>query len=99
MTVRGDKITISGFTVDCASGKAATGVLVVIDGKKFQTIYGGDRPDIAKTLGSADYLKSQFYMKVPIATIGVGFQDMKCRVVSSDRCGYYESEFSAKLDV
>ncbi len=99
VTIKGDKITIAGNYVDAIKGEAAVGVVAIIGGKPYVAIYGGERPDIAKTLNNPKYLKSQFYIEVPTATVGAGLHDLKMRVISADKSGYYESDLIAKLDV
>jgi hypothetical protein len=99
VTIKGDKITIAGNYVDAVKGEAAAGVVALIDGKPFVAVYGGERPDIAKTLNNPKYLKSQFYVEVPIAAVGAGLHDLKMRVIAADKSGYYESDLIAKLDV
>jgi hypothetical protein len=99
VTIKGDKITIAGNFVDAVKGEAAAGVVAMIGGKPYVAIYGGERPDIAKALNNPKYLKSQFYVEVPTATVGAGLHDLKMRVIAADRSGYYESDLIAKLDV
>lgn len=74
--IKGDKITIAGNYVDAIKGEAAAGVVALIDGKPYVAIYGGERPDIAKALNNPKYLKSQFYVEVPTATVGAGLHDL-----------------------
>ena len=95
----GDKVEIAGNYVDAVNGDAAAGVLVMIDGIAYGTVYGGERADIAKVLNNPKYLKSQFYVSIPTAKIGVGQHEVKIRVIASDRSGFYESDWSAKLDI
>ena len=99
VTIKGDKIIIAGNYVDAVKGEAAAGVVVLIDGNPYVATYGGERPDIAKALNNPKYLKSQFYVDVPTATVGVGLHDLKIRVIAADKSGYYESDLIAKLDV
>lgn len=99
VTIKGDKITIAGNYVDAVKGEAAAGVVALIDGKPYVAIYGGERPDIAKALKNPNYLKSQFYVEVPTATVGAGLHDLKMRVIAADKSGYYESDLIAILDV
>ncbi len=99
VTIKGDKITIAGNYVDAVKGEAAAGVVALIDGKPYVATYGGERPDIAKALNNPKYLKSQFYVEVPAATVGAGLHDLKIRVIAADKSGYYESDLIAKLDV
>ncbi len=94
-----DKIRIGGFAVDAIRGEAAAGVIVLIDDKPFVAMFGGDRPDIAKALNNPKYLKSQFYVETPAVSLGKGSHDVKFRVIASDRSGYYESAWSAKIDI
>lgn len=97
--VKGDKIEVAGNYVDAVKGDAAAGVVVMIDNKPFVAIYGGERPDIAKTLNNPKYLKSQFYVAVPTSDVGKGVHDLKIRVIASDKSGYYESGLIARLDI
>ncbi len=97
--ITGDKIEIAGNYVDAVNGDAAAGVLVLIDGQPHVTVYGGERPDIAKALNNPKYLKSQFYISIPTAEVGAGQHEVKIRVIASDRSGYYDSDWIAKLDV
>jgi hypothetical protein len=97
--IEGEKIEIAGNAVDAVKGEAAAGVLVLIDGKPYTAVHGGERPDIAKALNNPKYLKSQFYAAIPTAEIGVGQHEVKFRVIASDKSGYYESDWVAKLDV
>lgn len=99
VTIKGDKITIAGNYVDAVKGEAAAGVVALISGKPYVATYGGERPDIAKALNNPKYLKSQFYVEVPAATVGAGLHDLKIRVIAADKSGYYESDLIAKLDV
>lgn len=99
VTIKGDKITIAGNFVDAVKGEAAAGVIAMIDGKPYVAIYGGERPDIAIAHNNPKYLKSQFYVEVPTATVGAGLHDLKIRVIAADKSGYYESDLIAKLDV
>jgi hypothetical protein len=99
VTIKGDKITIAGNFVDAVKGEAAAGVVALISNKPYVSTYGGERPDIAKALNNPKYLKSQFYLEVPTATIGAGLHDLKIRVIAADKSGYYESDLIAKLDV
>lgn len=71
----------------------------MIDGKPYGTVYGGDRPDIAKVLNNPNYLKIQFYVDVPTVAVGTGIHDLKIRVISADKSGYFESDWFAKLEV
>ena len=80
-------------------GEAAAGVLAIISGKPYVATYGGERPDIAKTLNNPKYLKSQFYIEVPTSTVGSGLHDLKIRVIAADKSGYYESNLIAILEV
>jgi len=93
------KIEIAGFGVDAIKGEAAAGVLVLIDGKPHTAVYGGERPDIAKALNNLKYLKSQFYVSIPATEIGGGQHEVKFRIIASDKSGYYENDWVAKLDV
>jgi hypothetical protein len=95
----GDKVEIAGVYVDAINADAAAGVLVLIDDKVYETVYGGERADIAKALNNPKYLKSQFYASIPTAKIGVGQHDVKIRVIASDRSGYYDSDWTAKFDI
>jgi len=97
--IKGDKISIAGYSFDERNGDAAAGVLLLIDGKSYVAIYGGERADIAKVLNNPKYLKSQFYVSIPTAEIGVGQHEVKFRVIASDKSGYYENDWAAKLDV
>jgi hypothetical protein len=99
IAIKGEKITIVGNFVDAIKGEAAAGVVAIIGGKPYVAIYGGERPDIAKTLNNSKYLKSQFYIEVPTSTVGAGLHDLKIRVIAADKSGYYESNLIAKLDV
>ena len=99
VVVGGDKITITGNFVDAVKGVPAAGVVVMIDGKPYGTVYGGDRPDIAKVLNNPNYLKIQFYVDVPTVAVGTGIHDLKIRVISADKSGYFESDWFAKLEV
>lgn len=99
VTVTGEKIEIAGNYVDAVKGEAAAGVLVLIDDKPYVSNYGGERPDIAKALNNPKYLKSQFYVAVPSATVGAGLHNLKIRVIAADKSGYYESDLIAKLKV
>lgn len=99
VTIKGDKITIAGNYVDAVKGEAAAGVVAIIAGKPYVAIYGGERPDIAKALNNPKYLKSQFYVEVPITKVGAGLHDLKMRVISADKSGYYESDLIAKLNI
>ena len=99
VAIKDDKIAIGGFAVDAVKGDAAAAVIVMIDGKPFATTHGGERPDIAKALNNPKYLKSQFYVAVPTTAIGSGLHELKIRVVSSDKSGYYESGLLLKLDI
>ena len=97
--ITGDKIEIAGNYVDDVKKDVAAGVLVVIDNKSFVTTYGGERPDIAKALNNPKYLKSQFYASIPTAELGKGQHDIKIRVIANDTSGYYESNWSGKIDI
>lgn len=97
--ITGDKVEIAGNYVDAVNADAAAGVLVLIDGNAYVTIYGGERPDIAKALNNPKYLQSQFYVSIPTAEIGVGQHEVKVRVIASDRSGYYDSDWKATLDI
>lgn len=99
ISIDGEKIVIAGNFVDAIKGDVASGVVVLIDDKKFLAIYGGDRPDIAQALNNPKYIKCQFYVEIPTASVGVGVHDLRIRVVAADRSGYYESALIAKLDV
>jgi hypothetical protein len=95
--VKVDKVTIAGNYVDAVKGEAAAGVVALIGEKAFVAEYGGERPDIAKTLNNPKYLKSQFVLVVPASSLGKGTHDLRFRVVASDRSGYFESPVLAKL--
>ena len=95
----GGKVEIAGNYVDAINGDAAAGVLVLIYDKVYEAVYGGERADIAKALNNPKYLKSQFYASIPTAKIGVGQHDVRIRVIASDRSGYYDSDWAAKLDI
>lgn len=97
--VSGDKIAITGNFVDAVKGEPAAGVVVMIDGKPYGTVYGGERPDVANALNNPKYLKIQFYLEVPTATVGRGLHDLRIRVIAADKSGYFESDWFAKLDV
>lgn len=99
VAINGEKITIAGNFVDAVKGEAAAGVVAMIADKPYVAIYGGERPDIAKALNNPKYLKSQFYVEVPVAIVGSGLHDLKIRVIAADKSGYYESDLIAKLDV
>lgn len=99
VSVKGDKIEVAGFAVDAAKGEAAAGVVVLIDGKQYIAIFGGERPDIAKALNNLKYVKSQFYVAIPVKEVGVGSHQIGFRVIASDKSGYYESKWTAKLDI
>lgn len=97
--IGGKEIEIAGNYVDAVKGEPAAGVIVMIGGKPYATIYGGERPDIAKVHNNPKFLKSQFYIKLPTSAVGKGIHDLKVRVIASDKSGYYESGLIAKLDV
>lgn len=99
IVVSGDKIVITGNFVDAVKGEPAAGVVVVIGGKPYGTVYGGERPDVAKVLNNPKYLKIQFYLEVPTVTVSKGLHDLKIRVIAADKSGYFESDWFAKLDV
>lgn len=97
--ITGDKIEIAGNYVDDIKKDVASGVVVMIDGKPFEATYGGERPDIAKSLNNPKYLKSQFYFSIPTSEIGKGLHEVKIRVIANDKSGYYESPWVGKIDV
>jgi len=97
--INSGKIMIAGYAVDAVKSDVAAGVLVLVDGKPYTAVYGGERPDIAETLNNPKYLESQFYVVIPTAEIGVGRHEVKFRVIANDKSGYYESDWLVKLDV
>lgn len=99
LVANGPDITIAGFAVDQVATEPASGVVVMIDAQPFVAMYGGERPDIAKALNNPNYVKSQFYAKIPTAGLSNGLHDITIRVIASDRSGYYASAWSAKVSV
>lgn len=99
ISVSGDKIEIAGNYVDAVRGEAAAGVVVLIGDKTFTTVYGGERPDIAKAHNNPKYLKSQFYVNVPASAVAKGAHEVAVRVIASDRSGYYDSGAVAKIEL
>ncbi len=99
VSIAGDSIEIGGVYVDAVKGTAAAGVEVMIGDRQFTAVYGGERPDIAKAHNNSNYLKSQFYVKVPKSAVQPGPLDIQIKVIAADKSGYYASGVVAKIDV
>jgi hypothetical protein len=86
----GEAVTLSGWAVDTRAGKAAGGVLVVIDGgQTVEAKYGMERGDVATALKSGGYAKSGFVATVGGGTLPAGKHELTIRIVTADGRGYY----------
>jgi hypothetical protein len=100
VTTRGKKdLLITGWAVDERSKLLAGNVEVNIDGKLFPTIYGLDRPDVAKAYNIKAYEFSGFNALIPITKIGKGEHILSLKVFTNNNKDHYPAGDIIKFDI
>jgi hypothetical protein len=79
-------LTIMGWAVERASGGAAAGVAVELDGRFYPARYGLERADVAERWQRPSYRYSGFEVTIPVAE--PGRHTLALRIVTAARTSY-----------
>ena len=85
-------LTVKGWAIDVKSQSVSGGVFIVIDGAAYQSLYGVDRPDVAKALALPTCRQSGFECEIPTTTLALGEHVLSLRILTNDQKSYYQSE-------
>ena len=97
---RESTIVMLGWAVDGMAGRAAGGVVVDLDGRlQIPALYGLERTDVVRDLGSAAYRYSGFRAEFATALLKRGPHRLTVMIVSADKAGYYLGDRSVTVDV
>jgi cbb3-type cytochrome oxidase subunit 3 len=100
VSLQNETLTISGWAVDQEAKNTAGGVFVSIDGQiDIPAMYGGDRPDIAASLGENRYRFSGFVAFFATSVVGEGQHVLSLKIVTSDKKAYYEPDQEILIEV
>jgi len=100
ITVRNQKsFIVEGWASDEGARLPAGGVEVNIDGKLYPTVYGLDRPDVAKAFKTPSYRFSGFKGSVPISKIGKGRHSLELKVFSNNKKTYSSSKEKINFEI
>jgi hypothetical protein len=94
-----ETITVKGWAVDVLNGKPAGGVCIDIDGKIFPTIYGRNRPDVARFLDVPEYEYSGYEGEVLASKVGKGDHTLSLKILTNDRKAYYDTDLRIQLNI
>ena len=83
-------IGVTGWAVDVRNEKAAGGVYIKIDDKRFPAFYGRIRAVVAARFGNPDYEFSGFEKTIPVSKLGPGKHELSIIVLTANRKKYYE---------
>jgi len=93
-------ITITGWAIDKDNGKAAGGVVLVIDGNtEIPAYYGIHRLDVVEYHKNNNYLYSGFYASMANSVLGPGRHTIAIKVISADKKEYYQAPQTLYLDL
>ena len=93
-------LTIWGWAVDQEAKNTAGGVFISIDGQiDIPAMYGGDRPDIAASLGESRYRSSGFMASFATSVVGEGQHTLSLKIVTADKKGYYDPDEKILIEV
>jgi len=96
----GGEITLTGWAVDTTAGKAAGGVILVVDdATTFQAIYGIDRPDVAVNLKNDAYRRCGFSATFPASTLTPGRHTITIKIIAADLKSYYAPSREIAIEV
>ena len=85
-------LTVRGWAVDVMTQAVAGGVFVEIDGTTLQSIYGGDRPDVAMALARPTCRYSGFECEIPATALASGEHVLSLMILTNDQKSFYKSE-------
>jgi hypothetical protein len=83
----GAKIAIHGWAGDPATKSTASGLLMIVDGRRRIDIvsgYGGDRIDVARAFNTMGMLHSNFVAILPTAGLAKGVHHFELAVITRD---------------
>jgi hypothetical protein len=82
-----EEIVVSGWALDLARRRPASGVALVIGGKVYRTATRVPRGDVAQAYGSQKYFRSGFSMSFAPGALPVGTHDVEVRIlIDEGRC-------------
>jgi hypothetical protein len=100
LSLQKETLTIWGWAVDQEAKNTAGGVFISIDGQiDIPAMYGGDRPDIAASLGEDRYRFSGFRASFATSVVGEGQHVISLKIVTADKKGYYEPDQNILIEV
>lgn len=95
----GRYITFAGWAVDKSAAEAASGVVVVIDGKQFLSDYGAARPDVAQFFNNENYQNSGWSIAISRLFFARGVHKVELFVISGDGKKYYPITQNVKINL
>jgi hypothetical protein len=87
--VNGSRFSLSGWAIDYPEQSTASNVIVEIDGKFFNSSYGYNRPDVARSYKLENIAKCGWNIDIPIREIEKGEHTINIYIVNKDSSGYY----------
>jgi len=93
-------LTVRGWAVDVKAQSVAGGAFFEIDGITFPTVYGMDRPDVAKALARPTCRYSGFECEIPTTALALGEHVLSLKIFTNDQKSYYQSgEMRVRFEV
>lgn len=93
-------LAIGGWAVDTATGTAATGVVIVLDGQPIALAdYGVEMPDIGGIYGNPPYPGARFRATIPQSALTPGRHIVTIRVLANDNHQYYTTAQQIPIEV
>ncbi|NOU46053.1 MAG: hypothetical protein HOO86_03215 [Bacteroidales bacterium] len=88
--ISNNTIEILGWAVDEIAGRPAEKVIIEIDGKPFNAIYGLNRKDVAAALSNESYLKSGWKCKILSSHLNKGDHTLTLKIIAQGGATYYK---------
>ena len=96
----GDAVYIAGWAVDEQAQREAGGVFVNVDKQLVVPArYGLDRPDVAVHFRNERYRSSGFSVFFAASALEKGRHTLSLEVIAADRRGYYDTGYTAILEI
>ncbi len=93
-------VRVRGWAVDEMARRPAGGVLVVLDGaQRIRAEYGGNRADVAKALGNANYGASGFSATIDRARLTPGRHSLAIAIITNDGTQVYQAPQTVTIQI
>lgn len=91
VTVKGEKLVVTGWAIDKAADKLPSIVFVDIDGKKYRASMGKKNKALEKKFTNTELHNAGFRANIPLEKVSKGAHKLMLYIISADKTTFYKS--------